>query len=108
VPNSSRPALDRTGASTKVERRGNVRHKTHAVFTARINASHLLGGGRDISRGGAYFVTSDEIPVELTFSVKDKETGVTGRIVRIESIHPGTWGIAVEFDSRIPESQLPL
>jgi hypothetical protein len=98
---------DRTGAATSVERRGNVRTTTHAVFTARLSAVQLLGGGRDISRSGAYFTTSDEIPCEVTFNVNGHDTTVGARIVRIDAVSPGTFGVAIHFDQRLPDSQLP-
>ena len=101
------PMSDRTGAATSVERRGNVRQTTHAVFTARLSAVQLLGGGRDISRSGAYFTTSDEIPCEVTFNVDGRDTTVGARIVRIDAVSPGTFGIAIHFDQRLTESQLP-
>ena len=104
---NDQPQHDRTGASTTVDRRGNVRQTTHAVFTARLSAIQLLGGGRDISRSGAYFMTSDEIPVEVTFNVNGQDTTVGARIVRIDAVSPGTFGVAVHFDQRLPESQLP-
>jgi hypothetical protein len=99
--------FDRTGAHTTVERRGNARRSTHAVFTARVDASQLMGGGRDVSRGGAYFVTSDELKLEVAFCVKGMETRVPARIVRIEALSPGTLGIAVQFERRLRESELP-
>jgi hypothetical protein len=66
-----------------------------------------MGGGQNVSRSGAYFVTSDEIPVEVSFSANGKETQVAGRIIRIDSVSPGTFGIAVEFGQRLPDSKLP-
>ena len=102
-----RPDYDRTGATTAIDRRGNVRQTTHAVFTVRMSEAQLMGGGQNVSRSGAYFITSDEIPVEISFSSNGKETQVAGRIVRIDSVSPGTFGIAVEFGQRLPESQLP-
>lgn len=101
------PAFDRTGAKTLIERRGNVRHPTHAVFTARLGEVQLMGGGRDVSRSGAFFFTSDEIPLEVSFTINGKETKVPAKIVRIESISPGTFGIAVQFDHRLTEGEMP-
>lgn len=101
------PEYDRTGATTTIERRGNVRQTTHAVFTVRTTDAQLMGGGQNVSRTGAYFVTSDEIPVEVRFVANGKETQVAGKIVRIDSVSPGTFGIAIEFGQRLPESKLP-
>ena len=107
MSNDDQPQHDRTGAATTVERRGNVRQTMHAVFTARLSAIQLLGGGRDISRSSAYFMTSDEIPCEVTFNVDGQDTTLGARIVRIDAVSPGTFGIAVHFDQRLPESKLP-
>jgi hypothetical protein len=101
------PEYDRTGATTAIERRGNVRQTTHAVFTVRMTDAQLMGGGQNVSRSGAYFVTSDEIPVEVRFVANGKETEVSGKIARIDSVSPGTFGIAIEFGQRLPESKLP-
>ena len=101
------PDYDRTGASTSIDRRGNVRQTTHAVFTVRMNEAQLMGGGQNLSRSGAYFVTSDEIPIEICFIANGKETQTGGKIVRIDTVSPGTYGIAIEFGQRLPESKLP-
>ena len=103
----SKTSYDRTGAKTSVERRGNVRRLTHAVFTARFDAAQVMGGGRDISRSGAYFTTSDEIPCEVTFNANGRDTTVGARIVRIDAVSPGTFGVAIHFDQRLPDAQLP-
>lgn len=98
---------DRTGASTAIERRGNVRETTHSVFTVRMTEAQLMGGGQNVSRSGAYFVTSDEIPIEIRFVANGRETQAAGRIVRIDTVSPGTYGVAIEFGQRLPESKLP-
>jgi len=100
-------SFDRTGAKTAVERRGNVRSPTHAVFTARMEPSQVMGGGRDVSRSGAYFITSDEFKLEVTFSAGGRELRVPARIARIEALSAGTLGIAVQFDRRLHEHELP-
>ena len=107
MSNDDQPQHDRTSAATTMERRGNVRQTMHAVFMARFSAIQFLGGGRDISRSGAYFMTSDEIPCEVTFNVDGQDTTLGARIVRIDAVSPGTFGIAVHFDQRLPESKLP-
>ena len=100
-------SLDRTGAKTSVERRGNVRRLTHAVFTARFDAQQIMGGGRDVSRSGAYFMTSDELKFDVSFAAEGKEIRVPAKIVRIEQISPGTLGVALQFDRRLHEHELP-
>ena len=100
-------SVDRTGANTAVDRRGNVRRTTHAVFTARLEPSQVMGGGRDISRSGAYFVTSDEVKLELSFHASGRELRISARVIRMESISPGTLGIAVQFDRRLHDHELP-
>jgi hypothetical protein len=100
-------SFDRTGAKTVVERRGNVRRLTHAVFTARMEPSAVLGGGRDLSRSGAYFITSDEVKLEVSFSSNGREITVPAKVIRMESISPGTLGIAVQFERRLHDHELP-
>ncbi len=99
--------FDRTGAKTMVERRGNVRRPTHAIFTARFEPSQVMGGGRDISRSGAYFVTSDELRLEMAYDKDGREVRTPAKIVRIEQLSPGTFGIAVQFERRLHEHELP-
>jgi hypothetical protein len=101
------PRVDRTGAHTLVERRGNMRQPTHAVFTARIEPTQVMGGGRDVSRSGAYFVTSDEIRLSVTYSIDGKDVTAPARVIRMENLSPGTLGIAVEFDRRLHDHELP-
>ena len=100
-------SIDRTGAHTAVERRGNVRRLTHAVFTARMEPSQVMGGGRDVSRSGAYFITSDEVKLELSFQCDGREVRVPAKVIRMESISPGTLGVAVQFERRLHEHELP-
>ncbi len=104
---SSQQEFDRTGANTVVERRGNTRRVTHAVFTARIDATQLMGGGRDISRSGAYFVTSDELKLEVTYTANGREVTAPAKVIRMEQVSPGTLGIAVHFERRLHEQELP-
>lgn len=99
--------VDRTGAKTTVERRGNTRAPTHAVFTARLESSQVMGGGRDVSRTGAYFITSDEIRLDVTFSANGREVRAPAKVIRMESISPGTLGVAVQFERRLHEHELP-
>ncbi len=99
--------FDRTGAQTVVERRGNVRRPIHAIFTARIEPTQLMGGGRDVSRGGAYFVTSDDLKLEVTFQSGGREVRAPAHVIRIEQISAGTLGIAVQFERRLHEHELP-
>lgn len=100
-------SFDRTGASTLVERRGNVRRPTHAVFTGRFEPAQVMGGGRDVSRSGAYFITSDEIRLEIAYDKDGREVRAPAKIIRIEQVAPGTYGIAVQFDRRLHEQELP-
>ena len=105
--NANSKSFDRTGAKTIVDRRGNVRHPTHAVFTARFDASQVMGGGRDISRSGAYFITSDELKIEVSYTANGREIKAPAKLIRVEAISPGTLGIAVEFQRRLHEHELP-
>lgn len=98
--------IDRTGARTMIERRGNVRRPTHAVFTARFDHVSVMGGGRDISRSGAYFITSDELPLEVSFTLDGREVRVPAKVMRMEQLSPDTLGIAVQFDRRLRDGEL--
>lgn len=87
----------------KQEKRRSSRKPTRAVFFMSLNESRIEGVGSNISREGAYFITCDEIPVELEIQEDEGERKVFGKIKRIEYISDGTKGIAVQFDNKLPE-----
>jgi len=89
------------------DRRGNPRRPTIAVFTMRFPESSLMGAGKDVSTGGAYFVTSDDVRVEVCFERGGKEKKVGARLIRMDRITSGTLGVAVEFDRALKDSDLP-
>ncbi|MSR45484.1 MAG: PilZ domain-containing protein [Planctomycetes bacterium] len=104
---SNERQFDRTGAQTMVERRGNVRRATHAIFTGRFEPAQVMGGGRDVSRSGAYFITSDEVRLEVCFDSNGREVRAPAKIIRVEQVSPGTYGIAVQFERRLHDHELP-
>ena len=79
------------------ERRGNPRRPFTAVFTIRFSENTVLGSSKDVSPNGAYFVTNDDVEVEVQFEIDGKETRVPGRIIRLEEVARGSKGVAVEF-----------
>ena len=83
-----------------LDRRGNPRRSTVAVFTLRFSEESLMGAGRDVSDNGAYFITGDDIQTEVSYEVKGKEVTVPATVVRIERISAGTMGVAVRFDRK--------
>ena len=66
-----------------------------------LNLAEVTGVGTNVSQTGAYFVTGDEIPVELTLEKKGRQKVVYGKIVRLEQISEGSQGVAIEFDTRL-------
>lgn len=89
------------------ERRGNPRQETFAIFTMRFPEGTVLGTGRNISRSGGYFVSSDEVHVEVLYEKDGVEHRAPARLVRADTIAPGTTGYAVEFSPRLAEGDLP-
>ena len=85
------------------EKRRSRRKLTRASFTMSLSEGQIEGVGSNISSVGAYFVTCDEITVQLEIRGEAGERKVFGKIKRIEDISDGTRGIAIEFDTRLPE-----
>jgi hypothetical protein len=83
------------------EKRKSPRNPVHTTFSLSIQATQVGGMGSDMSQKGAYFVTSDDIPVELTIEREGEERTVTGKIVRMDPVSEGTQGIAIQFDTRV-------
>ncbi|MEW6743269.1 MAG: PilZ domain-containing protein [Planctomycetota bacterium] len=82
----------------RVEKRGSPRKPTTATFTVHIDSTSLFGAGRNISRGGAYLVTSDPISVEVSWRDRGGERVARGRLVRIERLTSESLGVALQFD----------
>ena len=80
------------------ERRGNPRRSHTAVFSMRFTEGSILGAGRDVATGGAYFVSSDDVKVEVTFEIDGCERKVPGRVVRMDQLSASSLGIALQFD----------
>ena len=86
-----------------LDRRGNPRRPTMAVVTLRFPEGTIMGAGRDLSRTGAYFITSDEIQVDVQLECDGKEVRTPAKLVRIDNLSPGTHGIAVHFERELEE-----
>ena len=69
--------------------------------------AQVMGGGRDVSRSGAYFITSDEVRLEVCFESNGREVRAPAKIIRVEQVSPGTYGIAVQFERRLHDHELP-
>ena len=94
------------GSPRSSDRRGNPRKPTIAVFTLRWADGCVLGSGRDLSATGAYLVTSDDLEVQVRFSVGGREVERRARIVRVESVAPGSLGIALQFEAPLLDGEL--
>jgi hypothetical protein len=68
----------------------------------RVQESSLHAAGKNLSEGGAYVVTSDDVQVQIHYRENGIERIARGRIVRLEHLVQGTFGIALEFDQGRP------
>lgn len=85
------------------EKRSTNRKNTCSEFVLTIDGAQIEGAGSNISPTGAYFVTCDEIPVELVIRGKHEERTVAARIVRIDRISKGSRGMALRFETRLKD-----
>jgi hypothetical protein len=83
------------------EKRRSNRKQTCSIFNMTVHTSQIEGVGSNLSKDGAYFVTCDEIPVELVILGEHEKRSVHGRIVRIDRISEGSQGMAIRFDARL-------
>ena len=108
MPDSTSAAPnDDSESALQKDRRGNPRRSTFAVFTMRFPETAVMGAGKNVSTGGAYFVTSDEVQVELCFEKGGDEKKISARLVRMDRISPGTMGVAVKFENPLADEELP-
>ena len=84
------------------EKRSTSRQPSRARFKVKVDESLMEGMGTNISQTGAYFVTCDEVMVELKIEGVHGRRDVPARIVRMDRISESSFGIAVRFDHRIP------
>ena len=82
------------------EKRHSSRKTSRSAFVMTVNPIEIEGVGSNISQTGAYFVTCDEIPVELVIKDGQGERKIPGKIVRIDTVIEGSHGVAVHFDTR--------
>lgn len=99
------PSMDE-GVYIEKEKRGYNRKPTRASFTMVMEPHQVDGIGNNISQKGAYFVTCDNIPVELIIKGANGSRSVYGNIVRIDRVSESSMGVAVEFESRILDTEL--
>jgi hypothetical protein len=83
------------------EKRNSSRTTSRSTFSMTVNPGQIEGVGSNISQTGAYFVTCDEISVELLIRDDFGERIVPGRIVRIETVSEGSNGVAIQFETRL-------
>jgi hypothetical protein len=88
------------------EKRGAQRKPIRASFSMTIEGARVEGMGKDVSQTGAYFITGEDIPVEVTIKSDNGEQTVMGKIVRIDQIGTAAQGIAVQFDTRITDMRI--
>ncbi|MHC4944658.1 MAG: PilZ domain-containing protein [Planctomycetota bacterium] len=85
------------------EKRSAARKATCSRFVVNIDSATIEGAGSNISQTGAYFVTCDEIPVEVVIEDEGREHRVQGRITRIDTVSKGSQGVAIQFERRLLE-----
>lgn len=89
---------ERRMARPRSDKRGSRRATTTASYVMHIDAALLHGAARNLSDGGAYVVTGEDLRIQLTLREHGQERVRRGRILRIEHVAAGTFGIAVQFD----------
>src|SRR5215813_7279583 len=76
-------------------KRGSRRQDSSASFHMRVDGADLRGAARNVGGGGVYVVTGDELRVQIVLRGKGESERVeTGRIVRLEHLAHGTFGVA--------------
>lgn len=83
------------------EKRRSPRKVTCSRFEMNTELAVIEGTGSNISQEGAYFVTCDEVPVEVKIRGEHGERRVRAKIVRIDRISEGSLGVAVRFETRL-------
>jgi hypothetical protein len=91
--------LEAHHASRGREKRGSRRQDCSAPFRMRVDEADLHGAARNIGGGGIYVVTGDELRVQIVLrDANGSERSEVGRIVRLEHLASGTFGVAIELD----------
>ena len=83
------------------EKRHSSRKSSRSTFSMMVQDCQIDGVGSNISQTGAYFVTCDDISVELIIRDGHGERKVPGKIVRIETVSEGSSGVAIRFETRL-------
>jgi len=91
--------LEAQRASRGREKRGSRRQDSSASFRMRVDEADLHGAARNVGGGGVYVVTGDELRVQIVLrDANGSERSEAGRIVRLEHLASGTFGVAIELD----------
>ncbi|MBM3961224.1 MAG: PilZ domain-containing protein [Planctomycetes bacterium] len=83
----------------RIRGRQSPRVDLQSDVTIDLEANTLVGSGDNISLQGVFFTTDE--PITVTVHVAD-HCVVRGKLVRLESMGDGRYGIAVRFDEAQP------
>ncbi|MFH0944271.1 MAG: PilZ domain-containing protein [Planctomycetota bacterium] len=80
-----------------VEKRGNARRSSSTKVKIRLSDRAMDGVTKDVSAGGAYVVTGDDLVVEMSPAEGADRKISRARIVRFEKLPGDCIGIALEY-----------
>jgi hypothetical protein len=86
-------------------RRRAERQDIEAAVSLRLPEIELEGGSANLSKTGIYFVTGDELCVEVWIQGEDQPR--RGRIVRVGQLREGELGVAVRLDPQPGQASQP-
>lgn len=88
-----------TKAKPGIRGRQSPRVDLQSDVTITLDEATLVGSGDNISLQGVFFTTDE--PITVTVQVANQGE-VRGKLVRLESMGDGRYGIAVRFDEAQP------
>ncbi len=96
--------MDQPVPPTDFVPRSSPRRELDAEVAIRFVAGEIAGSGQNISDQGLFFTADGTVPVTVHVAGRGE---VRGRLVRVESMGNGRFGIAVRFDEGPPSSAAP-
>ena len=90
---------DERKLTTDFRPRSGQRIDLDAQVTIRFDQGQLAGSGQNISAQGVFFTADGSVPVTVHVAGRGE---VHGKLVRLESMGDGRFGIAVRFDDGEP------
>lgn len=83
------------------EKRGNVRSPMRVPARLSFGAEATIEGlTRDVSAGGAYLVAGGQLLAQVTIGEGEAQRTVPVRVVRLEPLPGGGFGIGIQFVER--------